>query len=177
MFLGSTRLSRAPGKGHRTIPEKTMMQARSLLFLVCAAWPWLLVPAAGADPLKESSKVIWINQLKQTGAAYENGRKLFEFPVLTGDDETTTPPGVYVIREKVEDYFSRKYRVPMPYSLFFDLKHRRAIHEGEVPPPPLRREYATHGCVHVESPYIERLFEWAEEGRTIVVITGWRTEE
>lgn len=139
--------------------------------------PLLMSAAAAANPELPGGKVIWIDQTKQVGRAYEDGKKIMEFPVLTGDDETTTPPGVYRVRQKVEDYFSRKYKVPMPYSLFFDLTNRRAIHEGEVPPAPQRREYATHGCVHVESPYIERLFDWAEEGTTLVIITGWRTEE
>lgn len=153
-------------------------QSKKLWLLAALGLVFLLLAAtAAAEPPSQAGKVIWIDQTKQVGRAYEDGRKIMEFPVLTGDDETTTPPGVYRVRQKVEDYFSQKYQVPMPYSLFFDLKHRRAIHEGEVPPPPQRREYATHGCVHVESPHIERLFDWAEEGATLVIITGWRTEE
>ncbi len=145
-----------------------------LIFMVCLAYS---SRAAGVDVFREYDKVIWINQLKQVGVAYEKGKKLFDFPVMTGDDETTTPPGVYVVSIKDEDYFSRKYQVPMPYSLFFDLRDRKAIHEGEVPPPEERKEYATHGCVHVEQPHMERLFHWAEEGRTAVVISGWRSED
>ncbi|MBM4285200.1 MAG: L,D-transpeptidase [Deltaproteobacteria bacterium] len=134
-------------------------------------------PAAVADVFKKYEKVIYIDQLKQVGAAYENGKKIMEFPVLTGDDEKTTNPGVYIIGMKVQDYFSRKYQVPMPYSLFFDMRARKAVHEGEVPPPEQRREVATHGCVHVEQPHMEWLFEWAEVGKTRVVIYGWRSEE
>jgi len=109
-----------------------------------------------------------------SGAAYENGVKIFEFPVITADDETTTNPGIYLVKLKVEDYYSKKYDTAMPYSIFFDLKERKAIHGGEVPPPEERKEWATHGCVHVEMPYIERLFDWAEAGKTAVVIQGWR---
>src|SRR5665254_26209 len=29
--------------------------------------------------------------------AYEDGKKVMEFPVLTGDDETTTDPGTYPV--------------------------------------------------------------------------------
>ena len=43
-----------------------------------------------------------------------------EFPVLTGDDETTTEPGTYLVRVKDENYYSRQYQTPMPYSLFFN---------------------------------------------------------
>jgi lipoprotein-anchoring transpeptidase ErfK/SrfK len=137
---------------------------------------YLLVSPAGAfDVFKEYDKVIWIDQVKQVGIAYEDGKKLFEFPVVTGDDETTTNPGIYTVKLKDPNYYSKTYDTPMPYSIFFDLKGRKAIHEGEVPPPAIRKELATHGCIHVAPPYIERLYEWADEGDTAVVIWGWRT--
>lgn len=129
----------------------------------------------GFDVFKEYEKVIWINQPKQVGIAYEGGKKLFEFPIVTGDDETTTDPGIYVVKLKEDNYYSHKYDTPMPYSIFFDLKERKAIHEGEVPPPALRKELATHGCIHVEQPYIHMLYDWADEENTVVVISGWRT--
>jgi lipoprotein-anchoring transpeptidase ErfK/SrfK len=131
-------------------------------------------PAASMEVFQKYHKVILINQHKQIGAAYEDGQKIWQFPVMTGDDETTTNPGIYVVKMKDDSYYSRKYQTWMPYSMFFDLNNRKAIHEGEVLPPPEGRKYATHGCIHVESPYIERLFDWAEAGRTVVVIEGWR---
>lgn len=127
------------------------------------------------DIFKEYEKVIWIDQPKQFGIAYERGKKLFEFPVVTGDDVTTTNPGIYRVRLKDDNYYSRKYDTPMPYSMFFDLKEMKAIHEGEVPPPEIKKELATHGCIHVEPPHIERLYKWADEENTAVVISGWRT--
>jgi hypothetical protein len=141
------------------------------LMIACLGLPLALAGVCQA----QCDKVIFIDQLRQAGAAYEDGDKLFEFPVITGDDETTTDPGTYLIRRKEEDYYSRQYQTPMPFSLFFDLKRRCAIHEGEVPPPAARIGLATHGCVHVERPYIERLFDWAEEGHTLVIIYGRRT--
>jgi len=141
-----------------------------VLFVFLASFP-----AAGWDIFQEYPKVIWINQLKQIGIAYENGEKLWEFSVLTGDDECTTNPGIYLIRWKAEDYYSRKYDTPMPYSLFFDMRQRKAIHEGGVPPLPEKRELATHGCIHVEPPHIKWLYDWAEEGTTAVVISGERS--
>ena len=124
----------------------------------------------------EHEKMIWIDQLKQVGAAYEDGKKVMEFPVLTGDDETTTDPGTYLVRVKQEDYYSQKYQTPMPYSIFFNYEERAAIHGGEVPPPQKKIGLATHGCVHVEQPYIERLYDWTEADRTLVVIMNRRTQ-
>jgi lipoprotein-anchoring transpeptidase ErfK/SrfK len=136
-----------------------------------------VLSAASIDVIQKFDKVILINQHKQIGIAYEYGQKIWEFPVMTGDDETTTNPGIYLVKMKDDSYYSRKYDAWMPYSLFFDLKNMKAIHEGEVPPPAERKDYATHGCVHVESPYIERLYNWADVGTTAVVIQGWRDED
>jgi lipoprotein-anchoring transpeptidase ErfK/SrfK len=147
------------------------------LFLGALLTIILLSPALATDILQEYDKVIWINQLWQTGAAYERGKKVREFPVLTGDAETTTKPGVYVVHVKQEDYYSRKYQTPMPYAIFFNYTQRAAIHGGEVPPPRLKRRYATHGCIHVKEPVIQWLYDWTEPGRTVVVIGGWRTED
>jgi lipoprotein-anchoring transpeptidase ErfK/SrfK len=137
----------------------------------------LLSPALARDVFLEYEKIIRIDQLKQVGAAYEEGKKVLEFPVLTGDDETTTEPGTYLVRVKDEDYYSRKYQTPMSYSIFFNYTEKKAIHEGEVPPPKEKIGYATHGCVHVEQPFMKRLYDWTEAGRTLVVISGWRTQD
>ncbi len=137
----------------------------------------LLSSTLEADIFKEYEKFIWIDQVKQTGAAYEGGKKVKEFPVLTGDAETVTRPGIYLVRVKQEYYYSRTYQTPMPYSIFFSYPRRAAIHAGEVPRPPQRMWYATHGCIHVEQPDIEWLFDWTEPGRTLVVIKGLRTGE
>jgi lipoprotein-anchoring transpeptidase ErfK/SrfK len=153
-----------------------MNKLKIFYVFIIALFVQVSVLSAGAfDVFREYEKVIWINQPKQVGIAYEGGKKLFEFPVVTGDDETTTNPGIYIIKLKDEDYFSRKYDTPLPYSMFFDLKGMKAIHEGEVPSPEKKKELATHGCIHVEPPFIERLYDWADEETTAVVISGWRT--
>jgi lipoprotein-anchoring transpeptidase ErfK/SrfK len=150
------------------------MKKYILLFINVLLTNFLLSSALAADIFEKHEKLIWIDQLKQVGAAYEDGKKIMEFPVLTGDDETTTEPGIYLVRVKDENYYSRQYQTPMPYSLFFNYTARKAIHGGEVPPPRLKIGLATHGCIHVEQPYIEKLYDWAEEGKTVVVISGWR---
>ncbi|MGA9820694.1 MAG: L,D-transpeptidase family protein [Desulfobaccales bacterium] len=153
------------------------MKKYILLFSLALLTNLLVSPTLAADIFQEYEKVIWINQLKQVGEAYERGKKVLEFPVITGDDETTTEPGIYLVRVKEEDYYSRHYQTPMPYSIFFNYQERKAIHEGVVPPPQKKRGLATHGCVHVQQPYIKWLYDWTEPGRTLVVIMGWRTQD
>ena len=153
-----------------------MTKLKKYYWLIIGIFLHIFVLSAGAfDVFREYEKVIWIDQVKQVGIAYEGGKKLFEFPVVTGDDETTTNPGIYRVKLKDDNYYSRTYDTPMPWSIFFDLKGMKAIHEGEVPPPEIKKELATHGCIHVEPPYIQRLYDWADEETTAVVISGWRT--
>ncbi|MCL4503317.1 MAG: L,D-transpeptidase, partial [Deltaproteobacteria bacterium] len=146
-----------------------------LCFLIIALLASFYPAASQADG--NHDKVIWIDQVNEVGAAYDDGKKLLAFPVLSGDDETPTPPGTYVIKRKDRNYYSRKYKQPMPYALFFDLRGMRAIHEGDLPEPGEWKEWATHGCIHVAEPYMKQLFDWAEEGKTVVVIHGQRTYE
>jgi lipoprotein-anchoring transpeptidase ErfK/SrfK len=158
-----------------------MMGPLRKFFLPILAALWLagLTPVSTPawDLFQQYDKVIFINQPRQVGVAYEHGKKLLEFPVLTGDDECPTDPGIYVIRVKDPDYYSRKFDTPMPFSMFFDWPGRRAIHEGGVPVGAARRELATHGCIHVEQPHIEWLYNWAEAGATAVVISGERSAD
>jgi lipoprotein-anchoring transpeptidase ErfK/SrfK len=144
-----------------------------VVIALCIGGP--VLSAYSGDIFEEHEKIIWIDQPRQMGIAYQEGKKLFEFPIVSGDDETTTNPGIYTVKLKDENYYSVTYDTPMPYSIFFDLKGKKAIHEGEVPPPELKKELATHGCIHVEPSHIQRLYDWADEGDTVVVISGWRT--
>jgi hypothetical protein len=79
--------------------ETERMKKYILLFLVALLANIILSQTLAADTFQGYEKVIWIDQLKQVGTAYESSEKLKkvrEFPVLTGDDETTTDPGMYV---------------------------------------------------------------------------------
>jgi hypothetical protein len=120
---------------------------KKLSLVLLAAW-LLLLSTTAANPwdlFQEYDKVIFINQPNQIGIAYQDGHKLREFPVLTGDDECTTDPGIYVIRHKDPDYYSQTYDTPMPYSMFFDWPHRKAIHEEGVTSKAEKRELARCG--------------------------------
>jgi lipoprotein-anchoring transpeptidase ErfK/SrfK len=157
--------------------ESGRMKKYILLITAALLTIILLSPTLAADIFKEYDKIIWIDQRRQIGTVYERGKKIREFPVLTGDAETTTEPGIYLVQVKEEDYYSQKYQTPMPYSIFFNYTSRAAIHGGEVPPPPKRRRFATHGCIHVELPDIKWLYDWTEPGKTLVIIMGWRTQD
>ncbi|HLM83702.1 MAG TPA: L,D-transpeptidase [Candidatus Bathyarchaeia archaeon] len=127
-------------------------------------------------------KEIVIRRDTQMGGAYEWGILVKEFPILFGDDEgpLATPEGVFRVKWKSIDYYSRKYKAPMPYSLFFT-DGRNAIHsrgKNFVMPndPEIRRSCRTHGCISVDNDIAPWLFNWAKAGPrgTEITIIGYR---
>jgi hypothetical protein len=117
-------------------------------------------------------KVIIINQPHQIGAAYDLGKKILDFDVLTGDCETPTYAGIFRVELKSRHHISRRYGTQMPYALFFD--RGRAIHEGDVPPRKTIEEWASHGCVRSRIAVAKKLFKWANIGTTLVIVQGKR---
>lgn len=126
--------------------------------------------------IPQEGKVILIDQSNQEGKAYENGKLFLSFPILGGDIKNPTGNGRYRVEKKDKKYFSKKYKVPMPYSLFFVFNDRcrKAIHEGDVPKRKKDRQekVATHGCVHAQMHIMKKLYAWAEENTTEVIIFG-----
>jgi hypothetical protein len=126
--------------------------------------------------IPREGKVILIDQHNQEGKAYENGKLFLSFPILGGDIETPTGNGRYRVEKKIRNYYSKRFKVPMPYSLFFvyNDRSRKAIHEGDVPKRKSDRQkkWATHGCVHAEMPIMKKLYAWADENTTEVIIFG-----
>ncbi len=59
--------------------------------------------------------------------------------VAPGDGQTPTPVGTFTVQWKAEQYTSREYLVPMPYSVFF-APGGIAFHEG-------RQDTPSGGCV------------------------------
>lgn len=120
-------------------------------------------------------KMVIIANKIQKGAAYQDQNKFLEFKVMTGDDERPTYPGVFRIREKKPMHWSKQAQAPMPLSLFFD--EGRALHEGDVWNN-FREidKYASRGCVHITRQYIKRIYKWAQENSSLVVVNGWRWE-
>ncbi len=85
----------------------------------------------------------------------------YYFPVSVGKSSNPTPTGSYTVKKKSKDYVSFKYKLPMPYSVFFTDAH--AIHSGDV-------STASRGCVRVPRPVAQWLFYYSQPGKTNVVV-------
>jgi hypothetical protein len=149
---------------------------KKIVVLSLAFFLFFLGRAEAETYAPHGGKVILIDQSNQEGKAYENGKLFLSFPILGGDIETPTGNGRYRVEKKIRNYYSKRYQVPMPYSLFFIFndRSRKAVHEGDVPKKKAdrQRKWATHGCVHVEMPIMKKLYAWADENTTEIIVFG-----
>lgn len=63
-------------------------------------------------------------------------------PISIGDELDPTPPGRYAVEWKAQNWVSREYGTPMPYSVFF-APGGIAFHEG-------RLDTSSYGCIRLE---------------------------
>ena len=122
-------------------------------------------------------KKIVVNIDRQKLTAVEDNKLVYEFDVVTGRPGKETIPGEYKISRKFEDYTSKKYKVEMPYTMFFSADGK-AIHGTKWA---TLRSYlhvyitesvGSHGCVGLTEEDAKELFAWAPVGTTIVVFEG-----
>jgi len=140
-------------------------------------------PAPGCVP-NAPARLIVVDLTAQRLTAYDSGCPFLETPVTTGGPELPTPPGTYHLLVK-----SATWRVVSPYPIssphwFPDTTVHDylrlsagglAIHSAEWEPADRygpgseRGAYATHGDVHVQVAPLQRLYDWAAIGTTVVV--------
>lgn len=86
--------------------------------------------------------------------------------ISSGEEIGYTPSGKWRALGKERFHTSSKYPEAdgsnnMDYSIFFT-KFGHALHEGNI-------NSTSHGCIHVGTKDIRRLFEWAHEGMPILI--------
>jgi hypothetical protein len=81
------------------------------------------------------------------------------FPALGGRESHPTPRGKFSVISKYEDFYSYKYKAPMPLAVFFT--DQCAIHVGSL-------RVSSHGCIHVDWQTGDYIFRYAEPGVTKV---------
>jgi hypothetical protein len=83
------------------------------------------------------------------------------FDMLGGRSSKPTPIGTFTLQRKAEDYFSRKYKAPMPLAQFFTAEC--ALHVGSLETP-------SRGCVHLDWETAGLMWRNTRTGRTKVII-------
>ncbi|PIW93317.1 MAG: hypothetical protein COZ87_02015 [Candidatus Moranbacteria bacterium CG_4_8_14_3_um_filter_43_15] len=110
----------------------------------------------------------------------ENGEIIATFPIISGYDGLAktpdgrremykpTPKGKSRVQWKHANHVNHE-GVAMPYSMFF--RGRCAIHawSWDEPLPAPGHGYASHGCISVDLPVAQWLYDWAPKGTTVYV--------
>lgn len=117
--------------------------------LMLAAVVFLAGMASASAPI-----YIW----KSQRMGYHDG---YYFPVSIGHKGNPTPTGSFTVKKKDADYVSFKYKLPMPYAVFFTDAH--AIHSGDI-------SSASRGCVRVPRQWAVWLYSKARSGKTRVIV-------
>jgi lipoprotein-anchoring transpeptidase ErfK/SrfK len=122
-------------------------------------------------------KKIVVDINRQKLFAFEDDIQVVECNCITGKVGKETHPGKFRIFRMHKKYTSNKYKVPMPYAMFFT-EDGKAIH---ATPYAELRSYAkylgigdpgSHGCVGVDESVAECLFFWSEIGTEVNIIGG-----
>jgi lipoprotein-anchoring transpeptidase ErfK/SrfK len=141
----------------------------------------LMLTAFVEDGNADPRKAILVNVDQQVLYAVDNYKIIYEFDVITGQPGKETTAGKFSIFKKIEDYTSKKYKAPMPYTMFFS-KDGKAVHGTKWA---TLRSYlhayvsesvGSMGCVGLTEDDARTLFEWAPVG-TAIVILDEATEE
>jgi len=122
----------------------------------------------------ETKKIV-VNLHRQKLIAYENGKIVHELDCITGRAGKETNPGLFRVELKVKDYTSKKYKAPMPYSMFFT-GDGKAIHA--TPLAKIRSyvkylglgEPGSHGCVGLSEDDAKLMYEWTPVGTVVEVL-------
>lgn len=135
----------------------------------------LMVSAFVQDSQAGSKKAILVNVNDQILYAVDDFKIVYKFDVVTGRPGKETTPGKFEIYKKIEDYTSKTYNAPMPYTMFFS-KDGKAVHGTKW--ATLRsylHVYITEsvgsmGCVGLTEDNARTLFGWTPVGTPVVIL-------
>jgi lipoprotein-anchoring transpeptidase ErfK/SrfK len=138
--------------------------------------------AVPLNALAEAPKIIYVVTDDQKLYAWEGNKRVFEFDVVTGRPGKETEPGVFSIFRKHEDYTSKTYNVPMPYTMFFT-QDGKAIHATTWATlrsyihAYLTESVGSMGCVGLTPEDAKAMFEWAPMKTRVVILEEEPDEE
>ncbi|RJQ76809.1 murein L,D-transpeptidase [Pseudonocardiaceae bacterium YIM PH 21723] len=76
--------------------------------------------------------------------------------------ETATPTGIFSVKRKVKDDWSKEFNAPMKNSVYFT-NQGHAFHQGRV-------DWLSHGCVHLEPANAEAFFNYLQVGDSVQIV-------
>ena len=115
------------------------------------------------DPLSAHFSIM-IDLSHQKVVLYKDGAALVTGKISTGRKGHDTPPGHYLVTDKIRMQRSSIYKVPMPYFLRLSFSEY-GIHQGVNPGRP-----ASHGCIRIgEETIAKTVFDQTPIGTLVTI--------
>jgi hypothetical protein len=115
-----------------------------------------------ATRLKVDRVVISLS--RQLAFAYAGDDLIAVSTISSGKEGKETPTGIFLVLDKQQTYFSRKYEnAPMPFMQRID-DYGIALHAGHLPGRP-----ASHGCVRLPRGFAAKLFAATRLGTEVLI--------
>jgi L,D-transpeptidase catalytic domain len=109
--------------------------------------------------------MIVVSLSNQRVTVYDDGSKILQAPVSTGQTGYETPAGIYSVIQKEAEHYSNLYDdASMPFMQRITWSGI-ALHAGALPGHP-----ASHGCIRMPYSFAERLFELTKVGMRVVIV-------
>ena len=116
-----------------------------------------------SDPLSIHFSIV-IELSRQQVVLYKDGNPVISGKISTGKPGHDTPPGHYLVTDKVRMQKSTIYKVPMPYFLRLSFSEY-GIHQGVNPGRP-----ASHGCIRIGEETVARsVFDQTPIGTLVTI--------
>lgn len=128
-----------------------------------------------ADDNAATLKIIYVVTDEQKLYAWDGNELVYEFDVVTGRPGKETHAGVFSIFRKHQDYTSKTYGSPMPYTMFFT-EDGKAVHGTEWATlrsyvhAYITESVGSHGCVGLTREDAKAMFEWAPVNTRVVIL-------
>jgi hypothetical protein len=100
---------------------------------------------------------------------YERGKLVEDTYICVGRQDDMTSTGIFTVKEKDKDHFSRSYPnaygepAPMPWAL--RIYETVWIHAGDI-----IKGHCSHGCINLPIFPAMRLFDWATAGTPVLIV-------
>ena len=116
-----------------------------------------------SDPLSIHFSIV-IELSRQQVVLYKDGTPVISGKISTGRPGYDTPPGHYLVTDKIRMQKSSIYKVPMPYFLRLSFSEY-GIHQGVNPGRP-----ASHGCIRIGEETVARsVFDQTPIGTLVTI--------
>jgi lipoprotein-anchoring transpeptidase ErfK/SrfK len=127
-----------------------------------SAYQYQPVPSKYSAPPGKRIIVFFLKE--QYFGAYDENGSLFKWgPISSGSGgKRKTPIGTYLAQDRDKDYWSRKYKAPMPYAVRFDGPY--FFHQQKLPGYPTSK-----GCVRLLMDDAREMFSFVRWGDIVKV--------